>query len=291
LIIKPIQKPELIKEVAGIEAATWGIQPGEAVPDHILTTIAHEGGVLLGAYDGSNLVGFALGWLGTIISEQGKPAADQLKLVSHMTGILDGYRNRRIGFQLKLAQRDWALKRDLDLITWTYDPLESRNAYLNIHLLGCICQTYFRDYYGEMSDELNRGIPSDRLRVDWWIRSEHVVDRIDKTEQKEQPSSEEKVLSIQGQLLNPADHDSGPLPNPVGSWESPQEDQILIEIPCDIQTLRQLNKVLAHDWRIHTRDLFEKVFSEDYQVVDLIYQRGEKPRSFYLLKKGTDEDR
>jgi predicted GNAT superfamily acetyltransferase len=203
-----------------------------------------------------------------------------------MTGVLADYRNQRIGYQLKLAQRDWALTRDLDLITWTYDPLESRNAYLNIHLLRCTSQTYFREYYGEMSDELNRGIPSDRLRVDWWIRTRRVIDQLEKNAQQSEGSPAlENALSLQGQLLNPAEHDSGKFPVPAKIYEMPQQDQILIEIPAEIQTLRQLDNNLALEWRIHTRDLFEKAFSADYQIVDLIYLRSEKPRSFYLLIK------
>jgi predicted GNAT superfamily acetyltransferase len=291
LIIKPIDTPDLIKEVANVEVATWGIKQGDNVPDHILTTFVHEGGVLFGAYDGDKLIGFTLGWLGTSTTGEGKPAADQLKLVSHMTGVLAGYRDRRVGYQLKLAQRDWAIKRDLDLITWTYDPLESRNAYLNIHLLGCTCNTYFRDYYGEMVDEINRGIPSDRFRVDWWIRRGHVVDRLGKAAQKMgESSSEENLLLPQGKILNPADHDSGPNPIPAGSSELPAQGPIMIEIPADMQTLRKLDKDLALNWRIHTRELFERAFLLDYQVVDLIHQRGKKPCSFYLLEKGKDED-
>jgi predicted GNAT superfamily acetyltransferase len=287
LIIKPINTPDLIKEVAGVEAETWGMNPGDTVPDHILTAIAHDGGVLLGAYDSEQLIGFTLGWLGTVTTGDEKPASDQLKLVSHMTGVIAGYRDHRIGYHLKLAQRDWALKRDLDLITWTYDPLESRNAYLNIHLLGCTCQTYFRDYYGEMSDEMNQGIPSDRFRVDWWIRSKHVEDRLeDHADNVEGSRAAKAVIPSDGQILNPADFGPRAMLIPSEKTDQPLESCILIEIPADMQSIRQQDSDLALDWRFHTRDLFEEAFLGGYQIVDLIYIRGDQSRSYYLLERG-----
>jgi len=106
LIIKPINTPLQIKQVAQVEAETWGLNPSDTVPDHVLTAIAYDGGVLLGAYDRDKLIGFTLGWLGTTSPEDGIIAADYLKLVSHMTGVLDGYRDQRIGYNLKLAQRE-----------------------------------------------------------------------------------------------------------------------------------------------------------------------------------------
>ena len=129
---------------------------------------------------------------------------EQLKLVSHMTGVLAEYRDQRVGYELKLAQRDWALSLGLDLITWTYDPLESRNGYFNVHLLGSVSQTYLRNYYGEMSDQMNEGIPSDRLRVDWWITSPVVENCLGKSVEKSDFQRSIEELEDNGfQLINP----------------------------------------------------------------------------------------
>ena len=87
--------------------------------------------------------------------------------------------NRGIGLQLKTAQREAVLAQGIELITWTYDPLESRNAYLNIQKLGAICKLYRRNEYGDMLDELNQGMPSDRFEVEWWINSRRVSQRVD----------------------------------------------------------------------------------------------------------------
>ncbi len=286
LIIKSINTPGLIKQVAGVESDAWGEKPGDTVPDHVLTAIANNGGVLLGAYDGDQLLGFTLGWLGTINPDDNIPAAEQLKLVSHMIGVLGGYQDQRIGYKLKLAQRDWALDRGLDLVTWTYDPLESRNAYLNIHLLGCTCQTYNRDYYGEMSDEMNQGTVSDRFGVDWLITGDHVIDRISQSKNsRREGDSIEELLQSGVQLLNPARFDQGKWPLPIERIKFPDKQQILVEIPADIQTIRQSDPGNAGAWRFHTRDIFETLFSDNYQVFDFIYNPGDQPRSFYLMDK------
>ena len=286
LIIKSINTPDLIKQVARVEADAWGEKPGDTVPDHVLTSIAKNGGVLLGAYDGDQLLGFTLGWIGIDDPDDKIPAEQQLKLVSHMTGVLDGFRDKRIGYKLKLAQRDWALDRGLDLITWTYDPLESRNAYLNIHLLGCTCQTYYRDYYGELSDAMNQGTVSDRFRVNWHITRDHVIDRISQTRKsKRKRDLIEELIKSGVQLLNPARFDRVEGPFPVEKIKTQNNGQILVEIPPDIQSIRKIDPGNARAWRLHTRDIFEMLFADDYRVVDFIYNPGEQPRSFYLMDK------
>jgi len=286
LIIKPINTPELIKQVPGVESDAWGEKPGYTVPDHVLTAIEKNGGVLLGAYDGDLLLGYTLGWLGIVNPDDKLPAEGQLKLVSHMTGVIDGYRNKRIGYKLKLAQRDWALDRGLDLITWTYDPLESRNAYFNIHLLACTCQTYYCDYYGEMTDEMNRGTISDRFRVDWQITSDHVIDRISQNKNsKRKRESIKDLLASGSQLLNPARFDQGKWALPVEKMKAPIKGQILVEIPADIQAVRKTAPDIARLWRLHTREIFEMLFVKKFRVFDFIYNPGDQPRSFYLMEK------
>lgn len=288
MIIKPIKTPEQINQVSLVEVAAWGMKPPDTVPDHLLTAIVNNGGLLLGAYDEDQLIGFTLGWLGTVSSTESRLAADQLKLVSHMTGVLSGYRDHRIGYRLKLAQRDWALSQGLDLVTWTYDPLESRNGYLNIHLLGCTCQTYLRNYYGEMTDLMNEGIPSDRFQVEWWIKSTHVHQRIsEELKRKESVRTIDQLVKEGAQLLNPARWKSGSGPKLGEPTDEPSSDRVLVEIPTDFQAIRKDNLEGSETWRFHTRKIFELLFAGEYQVVDFIYQRGETPRGFYLLEKRT----
>jgi predicted GNAT superfamily acetyltransferase len=287
LIIKPIKTPEQINQVSVVESAAWGMKPSDTVPDHLLTAIINNGGLLLGAYDGDQLIGFTLGWLGTVDSTGSRLAADQLKLVSHMTGVLSGYRDQRIGYRLKLAQRDWALAQGLDLVTWTYDPIESRNSFLNIHLLGCTCQTYLRDYYGEMTDLMNEGITSDRFQVEWWIKDTSVHKRIAEEFEWEESVTIDQLVIEGVQLINPPEWKSGSVPLPGEPLMEPSSPRVLVEIPTDFQAIRKENLESAVAWRFHTRMIFESLFVSEYQVVDFIYQRGDIPRGFYLLEIQT----
>jgi predicted GNAT superfamily acetyltransferase len=277
VIIQPITAVEEIKKIPLVDSAIWR---GETVPAHILTAIAANGGALLGAYIDEKLIGFTLGWIGTTESASPPLTAKHLKLVSHMTGVLPEYRDQKVGCHLKLAQREWALARGLELITWTYDPLESRNARLNVRLLGATCQTYLRNVYGEMEDQLNRGIASDRFQVDWRINTKHVQGRLD----SEVPLP--TLSSASAPLLNPAVPDSDAIPHPPEQWGNPSGERFLVEIPVNMQAIRQADIALGTAWREHTRTIFESAFADGYQVTDFIFERDSSPpRSFYLLEK------
>jgi len=280
LTIRPLTTLEEINKISALESAVWGKGLGTAIPNHVLLTIAKNGGLVSGAYLDEKLVGFTLGWLGTADMPEDGRADAHLKLVSHMNGVLPEYRDRKIGLRLKLAQRKWALARGLTLVTWTFDPLESRNARLNIRLLGATCKTYLRDVYGELPDGLNRGIATDRFRVDWYINSNHVRDRLVR---KPKVST---LADLDAQLLNPTIRGSERHPHPAERIAKPAEKQILVEIPADMQAIRKDDMALGFAWRAHTRSIFEALFAEGYQVVDFIYEKNaETPRSFYLLDK------
>ena len=168
LKIRTLSTVAEVRACEAMQRQVWAIPDDlEVVPLHLLVTIQRNGGLLLGAFDGDDLVGFVFGFPG--ISSNGK-----FKHCSHLMGVAPSYQSRGVGHQLKLAQREFVLDQGIDLITWTYDPLESRNAYLNIHKLGGVCRTYARDYYGPLTDGLGAGLPSDRFQVEWWIAAERV---------------------------------------------------------------------------------------------------------------------
>ena len=166
--IVPITSIEECRLIEQLQADIWESSDLEVAPDHLLWTIAKEGGlVLLARTERGQPIGFAYGFLGW-------SADKRLKLASHQAGVVAAYQDQNIGYQLKLAQRELALRAGLDLITWTYDPLQGRNANLNLRKLGVVCNTYIPNLYGTMRDELNQGLPSDRFRVDWWLDTERV---------------------------------------------------------------------------------------------------------------------
>ena len=171
ITIRPIETHAEYHALEQLQRDVWTLPDVEVVPLHVLLTAAKNGGLLLGAFDGERLVGFVFGFPG--LTPEGR-----LKHCSHMAGVHPDYRDRGLGYSLKLAQREHVLAQGIDLITWTFDPLETRNASLNFHKLGAVCNTYIPNLYGEMRDGLNAGLPSDRFQVDWWIASERVAQRL-----------------------------------------------------------------------------------------------------------------
>ncbi|MCX7939944.1 MAG: hypothetical protein N2545_10990, partial [Thermoflexales bacterium] len=153
-------------QCVALQQAVWS---GDlAVPAQMMLALTRHGGVALGAFTPEGrMIGFVLSFLGW--SAQGV-----LCHHSHMAAVAEGWRDRGVGTALKRAQREAVLAQGVCLITWTYDPLEARNAHLNIAKLGCICRTYIRNAYGEMPDALNAGLPSDRFEVEWWLEERPV---------------------------------------------------------------------------------------------------------------------
>ena len=284
LTLRPLDTPD---DMARLEALQDVIWPGSAldiVPAHLLLTLAHNGGLVLGAFDGEALVGFVLGFLGTDDSTPARPALARLKHCSHQLGVHPDYRDRGLGEALKRAQRQHALDQGLRLVTWTYDPLLSRNAHLNIRCLGAVCRTYRREIYGAMRDGLNAGIPSDRFVVDWWVTSRRVVERLGG---ERKPLDLAHFLAAGARELNPATLGADGLPRPAETVEPSGATLALAEIPPDYQALRARDASLALAWRLHSRALFERCFESGYMVTDFVHLRGgPAPRSFYVLALG-----
>ncbi|MBI3362592.1 MAG: hypothetical protein HY023_15940 [Chloroflexi bacterium] len=264
----------------------WPGSELDVVPLHILTTVAHNGGMVIGAFDGENLVGFAWGFLATDDSEPGRPALARLKYCSHQLGVLPEYRDAGIGYLLKLAQRDFVVRQGVRLTTWTFDPLESRNANLNIARLRCICRKYLREVYGVMTDGLNAGLPSDRLLIEWWVTSQRVKQGLAE-EPGRKPLTLDSFTSAGARILNPARFAANGLLRPPDRFSDPISNIAIIEIPADFQSVKIQDMPLALEWRQHSRALFESLFAQGYIVIDFVHQRYDgPPRSYYVLSHG-----
>ena len=146
-----------------------------------------------------------------------------------------------VGYALKVAQREAVLKQGLRLITWTYDPLESKNARLNIAKLGAVCNTYICNYYGELRDNINLGLATDRFQVDWWIATPHV-----ETHLARQQTSLLSYLQEDVTILNPATWDERGLPVCANPIESRWPDRFLVEFPADFQAIKRADNALCH---------------------------------------------
>ena len=150
-----------------IQKTVWNESDLETEPYTTFVVANQTGGQVLGAFDGPAMVGFTMALVGV---------RDKIPyLHSHMTGVLPEYRDRKIGRALKLFQREEALSRDIRLIEWTFDPLETRNAHFNLNRLGAIVRTYIPNFYGITSSPLHRNLPTDRLLAEWHLDSKRVI--------------------------------------------------------------------------------------------------------------------
>lgn len=284
LTYRKLSSPEDMGQAEELQRSVWSGSETDVVPTHFLLALSHNGGLVLGAFDGEKLVGFLAGFLGTDQKSPDRPAMTRLKHTSHMMGVHPDYRDSGIGFRLKCLQREDVLESGVRLATWTYDPLQSRNANINIRRLGAVCNEYIRDYYGEMRDEINVGYPSDRFRVDWWVTSRRVQSRVDELRGSLDLANflaggAKKAYSTHltsDGILQPDDVE----PELDGSV-------ILVEIPSDVNSIREKNPDFALNWRLLTRKVFEHAFSKGYIVTDFVFLKGEKnPRSYYVLSQG-----
>jgi predicted GNAT superfamily acetyltransferase len=164
--IAPLTELTEFERCVELQLAVWGYSDGDLIPKRVFVVAQRIGGQVIGAFDGEDVVGFAMSLPGY---------RDRMAyLHSHMLAVLPEYRNAGLGRRLKLAQRDDALARGIDLMEWTFDPLEIKNAHLNIARLGAIARRYKRDFYGPSTSPLQGGLPTDRLYAEWWLRSARV---------------------------------------------------------------------------------------------------------------------
>ena len=263
--IRPVTTYGEYMACVALQQTVWGEL--DAVPQHMLITAHKSGGVCLGAFDltapGVPLVGFVFGMLGR--TEDGT-----LKHASHMAAVLPGYRDARIGERLKWAQREVVLAQGIELMTWTFDPLISRNAFLNLAKLGAACGTYMRNIYGPEPEDPHGELPSDRFRLDWRLASDAVVARA--AGAFTPPTAAE--LRALAPLANPS---------PLAPVDEPVGERFLMQIPADIDAVRAADMPRARAWRYQVRALAEAAFAAGFTVTAFA-RDGEA--GLYLLERG-----
>jgi predicted GNAT superfamily acetyltransferase len=283
IAIRPVEGMAEMRDIEEIQLVIWGKDEREMMPAHLCHALQHNGASLLGAFEGSKLVGFTLAVLGTVEGLDQRidqVAAARLKMYSVIAGVLDEYRDKGVGFRLKMAQRDFALRIGVRLITWVYDPLESRNARFNIAKLGSVCSRYLRNFHGELAG-INAGLETDRFEVEWWVTSNRVKGR---AKRQRKPLSYQQLVDGGANLINQATISSSGLLEPAPEIAQPQGNLALVEIPADFQRIKKEDFPLAIRWREHTRYLFESFFQDGYLATDFVSNvDGERRRSFYLL--------
>jgi len=279
--IRLLESPEEMTAVEELQRIVWPGSEIDIVPAHLLITAIHNGGIVMGAFIENEMVGFVFGFPGLEML----PDGPQPKHCSHMMGVHPDWRNSGLGFAIKRAQWQMVRRQGLGHITWTYDPLLSTNAYLNIAKLGAVCNTYRQSEYGTMRDGLNAGLPSDRFQVDWWLNTRRVERRLGKRARGTLSLEQFTKADLQPHYSLHIGTDG--LPRPPEHFSQLDGSILLAEIPSDFMTIKEADFALARDWRFFTREVFETAFAEGYLVTDFVFDRIDgKPRSLYVLTHG-----
>jgi len=280
LVIRPFQSWHEYLQAEELQNVVWQMPDWrDVVPANLLITAHKNGGVLIGAFDpSSRLVGFAFSFLGAI------PIADRkmLKQCSHMLAVLPEYQGHKLGEKLKFAQRLATLAQGVALMTWTYDPLLALNANLNLVRLGAIARHYIVSAYGDMTDGLNAGLPSDRFEVEWWLNAPR-AQACAQTPPARQ--TWEEALARGAQKLFDVEFDARGLPW-IRQATEPRADWLLLDIPANIAAVKSADAARALDWRMQTRRMFQQCFGAGYAAVDFVFSaRRENSRAAYLLSR------
>jgi predicted GNAT superfamily acetyltransferase len=241
--IAPVKTLADFEQAVDVQLAVWGYSDSDLVPKRVFLVAQRIGGQVLGAFDGDALVGFAMA---LPAYRDGRPY-----LHSHMLAVLPQYRNIGLGRRLKLAQRDDALERGIDRMEWTFDPLEIKNAHLNIARLGAIARRYMRNIYGPSTSPLQGGLPTDRLVVEWWLRSERVRRALGE-ETAEQATAADEVVER-------------------------------IDVPCIVHDWKRdpERRTLAESLQTRNRLILESAFARGLAITG--YERCANGDGFFLL--------
>ncbi len=258
ITIRDITDLAEMREVEELQKEIWGVADREVLPAMAMRPITVVGGVLIGAFDNSRMVGFVFGF----------PGLDESRVILHsdMLAVKAEYRSQGIGYQLKLAQRERALGKGIDMITWTFDPLQAANAHLNFSRLGVVSDRYLVNFYGETTSYLHR-TGTDRLWVKWFLNSERVKNRAEGRLKGTSVSNELDRSSI---LVCLAENKEPKVLN-----DGPTDETAIIEVPGDISAILRDDCKVAIRWRETTRHAFKVAFDAGYVVEEFYLVQGE----------------
>ena len=248
--LQRIKEMEDFKKLTEIQRSAWGFLDLDIEPHHVMTRVQKYGGLVQGLYYNSELVGYTYALLGRWDGEY--------FVYSHQAGVKKEHQDKGFGFLLKKAQRDEVQRMGYQVMRWNFDPLESMNAFFNIHRLGIISVEYERDIYGIGESGLHKGLSTDRLIATWKLDS----DRVEKKMAQKDPSILEDI--------------------PQENLENFTHDTAYIEIPKNIRRLKETRLSEAIEWRMKTRHLFESAFKKSYVVEDFVFSK-DKQSVFYKL--------
>jgi predicted GNAT superfamily acetyltransferase len=283
IVIRDLRSIDDLTQLKSVEKEVWGMADEDTLPLTLAIACKAAGNIFVGAFDkerdkdkkteNDKLVGFAFGFLGR---EHGVTT-----IHSHMLAVLDAYRHLDLGTRLKQAQRERAMAMGVHEMTWTYDPLQSRNAHFNFSKLGVVSDTYKVDFYGPETSSVLHQNGTDRLWVRWILNSRRVRDRL------AGKNARVEVLDALKLLAPLVRFDPSGKPERADLAESLERQRLSIEIPGDILDVERSNMGLAREWRDATRWAFREALKAGFVVAEFCRSvRGQQGPGAYLLHRG-----
>jgi predicted GNAT superfamily acetyltransferase len=274
--IRDLTTVQELGKVQAVEREVWQLAEADLLPLTMAVATQAAGGIWVGAFDGDDLVGFAFGFIGR--------HRGQVIIHSHQLAVLAEYRDADLGYRLKLAQRDRALAMGIDQMNWTFDPLQSKNAYFNFAKLGVVSNTYKENFYGPETSSILHRNGTDRLWVEWRMNSPRVLERLERNAQEKSDGTAESTFC----LLH---SDGANRPVAVNIEEALAHQQILVGVPEDINAIQKNDPALAGEWRVATRWALKEAIGAGFLVTGFCRRgRGGKGPGAYLLKKANLEE-
>jgi predicted GNAT superfamily acetyltransferase len=279
-----------LSQLRAVEKAVWGMADDDSLPLTLAIALQTAGNIFVGAFEESaaktpgkdKLVGFAFGFLAR---EHG-----QTTIHSHMLAVLDAYRHLDLGARLKLAQRERAMAMGIHEMTWTYDPLQSRNAHFNFSKLGVVSDTYKVDFYGPETSSILHRNGTDRLWVRWMLNSRRVRQRLPGAAVGSPALKDARAEALDAlKLLAPLVRFT-PRGQPARASlaEALSRQRLSIEIPGDILEVERTDMGLAREWREATRWAFREALKAGFFVAEFCRSiRGQQGPGAYLLQRGA----
>jgi predicted GNAT superfamily acetyltransferase len=268
-----LQKPEEFRAVEEVDRAAGGIPEEPPVPTTVQRVVQDNGGLVVGAFAEIYLAGFAVGFLGW--------DGEKLYLYSHRTAVRPEYQNHHLGFRLKTHQRDEVLRQGLDEIRWTFDPLQSRTAFLHVHRLGAVPDRYLVHYFGRLGGEGGENLETDRVRTVWKLQDPAVVARLE-ANGTDRAADERRFAEATPLVETELDEHGLRVPTTV---QEPAHPSASLEIPFDLGLIREHSPANLRTWRHATRDAFRAAFDLGYVVDDFaVVAPDHERRSVYFLR-------
>lgn len=271
--LKYLDTLDHMRAVEQLQRQVWD-SPSTVIYPHMLLSFARNGCPLIGAFDNNRLIGFLLGFLALESPEADRPAMANLKLASQRMAILPEYRDSGVGYALKLEQRSFAMKQGIRLITWTFDPLQTRNAHFNIRKLGSVVREYLVDHYGNIESPLVTAGTSDRITAEWWVTNNRVEQRLNG---KRNGLTIAQYLDGNAAIINPARFGDEGLLHPTDTLSTAQNTLLMVQVPDNYNTFAPSHEDLAKTWRAQIRATFTKLLGSNYMITDFV--RGQNPNN------------